>query len=226
MPHPLDGAIRRIKRANNYIQEAEGLLTAFASECEDRIIANFSTQGVIHFPPVSADLPLAVSDAIHNLRAALDYLVYELALRDSGSIQEKTQFPLEIVKLGISPSGQKFGFDVVAPRFLRGLSAAHRDAIERLQPYNGKQWARDLKDISNPDKHRKLTTISVGDTLNTWVYGPHAKGKKLPNGDTVHVDPTHTVFIELPDRKLWVMQTLYGIQGCAIDTINVFRPDF
>ena len=115
-------------------------MRAFASECEDRIVANEQTKAPLYFPEPSPILPLAVSDAIHNLRAALDYLVYELALHDSRAVQEGTQLPLECVKSGKAPGGNDIGFDAVKSRFLKGVSTDHREAIERLQPYNGVEW--------------------------------------------------------------------------------------
>src|SRR5262245_2994099 len=32
-------------------------------------------------------------------------------------------------------------------------------AIEALQPYNGCNWTKALRDISNPDKHRNITSF-------------------------------------------------------------------
>src|SRR5262245_36630798 len=114
--HPLYGCLRRIQRSNRYIEETERLMEEFATECEECIAGTYDAQSgryleLVDFPDIPDDLPLAISDAVHNLRAALDYLVYELALYDSGSIQEGTQFPLEIYKLHTLPAGNKIGFD-------------------------------------------------------------------------------------------------------------------
>ena len=223
MSHPLDGAFLRLFRAQRYVRECDALLRRFAGVSEDKIIASYGTENPVEFPDVPSDLPLAVSDAIHNLRSALDYLVYELALKDSGSIQEGTQFPLENCRDGKSPSGNLIGFDAVQDRFLKGVSTANRADIEQLQPYNGNNWARNLREISNPDKHRRLTPFYVSPTMNVWVHGPQAAGKKLPTGDTVRVDPTQTVFVELPDRKLWVLHTLHEIVGAVSVTLSNFN---
>src|ERR1700731_2588895 len=48
--------------------------------------------------PVPYRFSILVSEICFNLRAALDYLVYELAILDSGSVKEKTQFPIEDCK--------------------------------------------------------------------------------------------------------------------------------
>lgn len=225
-PHPLDGCVLRIRRAGLYIEEARALIRQFESQCEDLVVANSATKAGFGFPEVPADLPLAVSDAAHNLRAALDYLVYELALRDSGSIQNGTQFPIESCKSGKAPGGSDVGFDAVVNRLLKGVSQSNRDAIERLQPYNGAHWARNLKEISNPDKHRHLIGIEKGKTIDLWIRGPGAGGKELPNGDKVSVDANHTIFIKLKSGEVSVTQTLYEIQAAAMDAVNGFRAAF
>lgn len=224
--HPLYGCQLRVVRANAYIREADDVIRDFEGKCEDLIVANSATNAPLNFPDVPHDLSLAVGDAIYNLRAALDYLVYELAILDSKAIQEGTQFPIEGVKAGKSAGGNPIGFDAIVGRYLKGVSQTHRDMIENLQPYKGVDWSKDLKDISNPDKHRRLTRIHTGDEIVVWVQGPHGRGKRLPNGDTVQVDAQQTILIELPDRKLHVTGTLYTIQACIADAINLFKRDF
>ena len=44
---------------------------------------------------IPAMLGILIGETIYNLRAILDYLVYELAILDSGQIQKGTQFPIE-----------------------------------------------------------------------------------------------------------------------------------
>jgi len=231
MAHPLDGAIQRIHRADRYIKEVEDLIKEFGSECEDRIIASWDpklSQFKVDFPDPHPNLPLAVSDAVHNLRAALDYLVYELALKDSGSEKHGTQFPIEEFKLSVAPNGNKIGFDVVAPRYLKGLNAEHIAVIESMQPYRGAEWARDLKDISNRDKHRKLIHVEKGDKLSVWVSRPNSelKSKRLINGSPIQVDGHQTVKIALPNRNAFICTTLYSIQAAASDAINLLYRDF
>jgi hypothetical protein len=231
MPHPLDGCTLRIKRADRYIKECKTLIDGFATECEDRILAAYQPDGSylpIWFPEIPEDLPLAISDAINNLRSVFDYLVYELGINDSGVIQEGTQFPIETVKSGRSASGNPIGFDAVADRYLRGINASNRAMIEKLQPYNGATWAKTLKDISNPDKHRRLTGMSKDGPLSVWVRSarPDRRGKLLPTGDVVQVDPQHAISIVLPDGNIPVVTPLYTILAAAVDTINLFKPQF
>ena len=91
-----------------------------------------------------------LSYVVFNLRSALDYLVYVLALLDSGSEQSGTQFPIH---------RKKHSFNKSAKRELRGVRSAHQAEIESLQPYNGGEWLIELSNLSNPDKHKHLTGV-------------------------------------------------------------------
>lgn len=206
------------------------MLGDFARECEDYLAASYNPDTgqygiLVEFPDPSEDLPLAISDCIHNLRSALDYIVFELAIKDSGTVQEGTQFPLDTESPKTTPDGHKLGWDVRVKSSIQHLSQPHRDIIEKMQPYNGVKWTKALKDISNPDKHRKLTAVKNTDELHGWSR-PEGKGKRLPTGEHIQVDPTHTVRIELPDRNLPILPTLYSIQASVADTINLFKPEF
>lgn len=228
--HPLEGAKRRTQRSRRYIEEAETLLNEFGKQCEDLIFSSYNEKTgqygiLVEFPDPHPDLPLAISDAVHNLRAALDYVVYELALKDSGSIQNGTQFPLELDKSKTLPSGNKVGWDHVVDRFMKGVNQHHRDMIEQLQPYKGVKWTKLLKDISNPDKHRRLTKLTVESVLSVWER-PEGRGKRLPTGQTIYVDPHQTVFIELDDGTTFLLSSLITLHACVIDTISVFYREF
>jgi hypothetical protein len=165
------------------------------------------------------------------LRAALDYLIYELALLDSKMEQEGTQFPIFTCKLGVSPKGKKYGFDIKAPQFLRGLTLDHIAAIERLQPYNGGDWLETLHQISNPDKHRRLTTISasVDDTIVITrgdVRTDH-NGVLIPDPNPhreVHAD--YAILIGLPNGPVPLVPTLQRIESQVRRVIQSFKSEF
>jgi hypothetical protein len=83
-------------------------------------------------PRVDFTFSVVIGEIVYNLRAALDYLVFETAALDSGCIIEGTQFPIERNKKGFRWR--------VNGGWLDGLNAAHVAAIERLQPYRGCNW--------------------------------------------------------------------------------------
>jgi len=82
-----------------------------------------------HDPPL--ELAVRVGEMIYNLRAALDYVVFEIAHHDSGVKQNGTQFPVE---------DRPEGFAGRRKSFLKGVSDEHVALIESYQPYEGCRW--------------------------------------------------------------------------------------
>lgn len=153
--HPLDDARARVERASKHLTEVASEIEAYRRREYERILVEHDAALNLPNVTVSRDtafLPhalfLAVSDCIHNLRSALDFLVFELTLYDSGKIQKDTQFLI---------CDNPESFQKRKRKRLVGLSDAHVNGIELYQPYNGAEWTRILRDISNPDKHRHLT---------------------------------------------------------------------
>lgn len=99
-------------------------------------------------------ISILVGEVIHNLRSALDYLVYALAWADSRKFQEKTQFPIDDSPRVFKQrkEGKRSG--------LTGLNRSHIAEIERLQPYKRCDWTKRLRDLSNHDKHRELIKVT------------------------------------------------------------------
>lgn len=114
-------------------------------------------------PP--ADWGRRAGHIVNDLRIALEYLVYQLAWLDSGTIQKRTQFP-------ICDTLEAFASDLKQGR-LNGLSPPHVEAIESCQPYNGVRWLRQVRVLSNTDKHRHLQSA----TSENWPPVPTIAGR-------------------------------------------------
>jgi hypothetical protein len=128
-------------------------------------------------PPLSEDLPLILGDIYHNLRGALDYLVYQLHERHyrgriPAAIAEQTQFPIRAQVPNTGPDNWSS---------IRHLSGKERTAIAWLQPYNTRKDARagvrlhlrDINLINNIDKHRRLhVTRSMAQAVPTMASLP------------------------------------------------------
>jgi len=110
-----------------------------------------------------------LGDGLHNLRSALDHLIYQLVLLDSGKPGTgENAYPISDTGKNYWSVGAK-GQESTRERRLRGVSDAHKAIIDETQPYRarvppGAAYALSaLRDLSNHDKHRLLhvTTISA-----------------------------------------------------------------
>lgn len=161
LPHANDEptfawAAHRLLHAADRLHELEALHDRSASEWVGRLSLsvnpNDPTAGVVidfpealdNFeafgPPISA----RASEVIHHLRSALDYVAFHAAWRDSGERNEKALFPLEL---------KRRDWKGREKTYLLGVNAEHRAWIYAVQPFNGVLWARQLKLLSNSDKH-------------------------------------------------------------------------
>jgi hypothetical protein len=100
------------------------------------------------------------SEVIQHLRIALDYLAYQLAWLDSGLQQQRTQFPI------VDQSAQ---WSSRCRQDLPGVHRAHLDLIRQYQPFAGCSWTRELRDLSNTDKHRFVVDVSTNFS-GTFTY--------------------------------------------------------
>lgn len=229
----LDGAWLRFSRADKHLTEAHGLVHQFAQTCKQHIVADNETDPEhptfsLKAPDLPVMLPVVVSDAIHNLRAALDYVVFELARKDSGKVQDGTQFLIEDVK--VDPLKPNRGFDAKAGKNLTGLSGKHIGMIEDFQPYKGVNWTKSLRDISNPDKHRKLTVIDKSGHFTLYYRGRGELAAQKPlviNPDEWEVDASYLIYVSPPDlSEPALMPTLNNIQTGVCQVLELFKAEF
>jgi hypothetical protein len=241
MTHSLDGAFSRINRAGEHVAELKRIADAFGRAYHDAILVEARPEYPGHldfWPPTPFPIPEEVSILVgeigYNLRAALDYLVYELARLDSRSIQNATQFPIEY---------KKKSFDKIIPSMLKGLNLSHVTAIESLQPYRGCNWTATLKELSNSDKHRQLTKrayagavwqedigeirpavdASAADAQVRTIHQTYA-----PHGTKVDVQLVSSMplLISVKEDSVPVVRTLQLLQSEVADAIEAFKPEF
>ena len=115
----------------------------------------------IEWDPQLAQIPaihwtLLVGDACHNLRGALDHMVFQLALLSGANEPTTTAFPIA-TEPGL--------YERAASRLLSEVALQYRDRIERHQPYNSGEDPEMhgltlLRELNNFDKHRILQLVS------------------------------------------------------------------
>jgi hypothetical protein len=237
--HPLNESDFRLRRAREHLVELEAVNEVYIKEDADIIIKTISTDvnpqtgnpqlrytaDTKH--PIPGRFPIIVGEIAYNLRASLDYLVYRLAIRDSGSIQKGTQFPIE-------DTPEKFRRRRKSR--LKGINDAHAAMIERLQPYNGVDWMKRLVAISNPDKHRHLTLHARRNAIATRFGAATADPTApfpaevpgitvtLPHGN-MQVQFFIALFVAFDDGRD-VIRTLHDVVGKVSDTLTDFKPEF
>jgi hypothetical protein len=134
-----------------------------------------------------------VSEYALHARAALDYIVYDLALHNKRSEQEGTQFPICECKKNFPkrPDGTGIG-----P--LKHLTPEQIALIERFQPYNGFPLLHVLHGLSNRDKHRHFAHIAAT-SITLPVLTPDANS--VPSNAKMNVKFYRSFEITLEGRS-------------------------
>jgi len=221
----LEGASLRVERAIRHFDEFSSMLRSFREANKHKVIIQTHEDAPDNFMvqfdkslvvPLALSLP--VGDSIYNLRSALDYVVYELAILDSGKGQEHTQFP--IVDCENNFDEQK--------HHLRGLHEHHIRAIEALQPYKGIEWTKTLRGISNPDKHRHLIPVQVQAPPYVFAHWSGGAGdfELALNGEAAYFKKGAFINVGFRDSKLGVFETLCLLITEVGRTIDRFKPEF
>lgn len=165
--HPLDGIQAKLNRAKEHLDAIGAEGEAFLKSQPYSVVGQFEAERhewvqrfkVREDPPLR--LGVLVGDFVHNLRSALDHLVYALTELDGGTPDRWTQFPI---------SKTENDFNSVVSRQIPALSAEHRAKIERAQPYHAADGYElhplyCIWELSNADKHRVVqpTYAHLGD---------------------------------------------------------------
>jgi hypothetical protein len=250
--HPLAGAYARIDRADIHFKELETILQRFYKIKEDQFFSQMDRVSekvpldmrvgigtkARSVQPVPIEAAAVAGEIFYNLRSALDYLIYELACFNfPGVAHNGTQFIIKHSKADTkSPSGKTIrGFDSESRTRLKGLLKHQIAAIEDSQPYNGVTWTQTLRDLSNPDKHRKLNTIA-GEWQGSYIVEAgtaenfeRRSGETLPGtgmgSADLHVERKHAVSIEFEDGSP-VLKTLEILKCEVRAVIDGFKPEF
>jgi hypothetical protein len=144
MNHPLDAAYLRVGRARHHLdelrREVEKVRCAYEAQLPSDFVSALRDNPSFQFPKYSFPplCSILIGETAYNLRAALDYLVYELAWSNlEHEPEERTQFPDR----------------------RKGVSDKHSAMLSK---YDNVEWFSALADVlNNPDKHRRLTGLPL-----------------------------------------------------------------
>jgi hypothetical protein len=231
----LDQAFERIARATEHFEEPKRAIEPLKFKPKPGGTMQNSSEGkhisvmVFDHPTIPLRVGTIIGDVCYNLRAALDYLVFNLSALDSGLDHQGTQFPIE-------DRAKDFRKRVEARAILGGMNSRHRAMIEGLQPYKGSKWSKTLKIISNPDKHRALTATGVdarvasrsieGEVSDLGVVSGPVMSTKFADGKPeMHTEVVVTTLILFADETP-VVSTLEELKAQVTQVLQAFKSEF
>jgi hypothetical protein len=155
MAHPLDGARLKLARAQEHInafgEESVPYLNSKFCRLDFRDEGDFRNVFLVVTEPPPIRLSAILGDCVHNIRASLDHLAWQLVIANQSTPNSNTAFP-------IFASKDKYR-DSIA-RITAGMKDTAITRIEELQPYHKGDVRQSLLwflyELDNEDKHRAL----------------------------------------------------------------------
>lgn len=200
---PFDSARLKIVRAYGHMKAINGEVDAALRSQPNGVVAEIEPESgdkvyradLTWQPP--REFGLLFGDFVHNLRSALDHMVWDLVRLnlDSGDPDSKTEYP-------IYWDPDHYARKHEAPRKLRGVHPKALDTIEQAQPYHAPKpkssplWALRMLDIA--DKHQTLLLTASVATLRSYGHwgdlpeAPTFGGIAFEDGDEVFRIPART----------------------------------
>ena len=136
-------------------------------------------------PAILQRLGLIIGDAVHNLRAALDLLAWQIVVANEGKPTRFTYFPI---------ADSRKEFESGGPKKVKGASEDAIELLWKIRPYKGGNVPLyRLHRLDIADKHRLLLTVGsahlttkVSYRLGSWQSGdihltPRARTFPLKN---------------------------------------------
>jgi hypothetical protein len=191
VPHPLDGPLAKLRRAEEHLKAFRSAVDQFLATKPYRTVLEIDTETAqkvvwVEFPAASIDDGILAGDFTHNLRSCLDHLAWQFAAL-KGKPGKECQFPIFANPSEFKRHGRRMIRQVRVPDA--------RALIQEVQPYNegAVMWLRvglrTINEMSNIDKHRVMVRTIVSPraigTMTNEVqvfFGPHEGKAKLAVG--------------------------------------------
>jgi hypothetical protein len=177
----------KIGRAEEHLKTLGDEIAAWARSSPCGAVKECSPDGTAYtFYVEIKDAPpldrwaLIAGDCAHNLRSALDNLLYALAIRDTG-----IEPPAKAGKLQMPLASSPEAFEEQKKRYgILTLKDTTQMAIERIQPYNRLHAELPpllslVRDFNNLDKHRLLNVVVTNVQQGRIMYEYSGSGQPL-----------------------------------------------
>jgi hypothetical protein len=158
-----------------------------------------------------------VGDFAISLRSALNYMTVLLAKHDSMSnmVGKLVQFPME---------DRSDTFTNHRKTFLKGISYEYVAFFQRYQPYNGCDWMKRLRDLSNTSKHLNLVVVKTEYIRSHGTAWVEFEAEATNAGDEVDVEEV-AAEVSFPDGTP-VVDTLENIHVQVAEVFKAFTAFF
>lgn len=166
---PFSGAKLKVSRARKHIAELQRVIDEFSATEFYEIVMKLDDLErwmpvVFPFKPIPDELPLIIGDAVHNLRSALEHLVYALVP------SRETAFPMHMTQKNFETDKSKLNLIEDA------LPGAKDLLLKKVQPYTGGngELLYALHSLDKSDKHHKIlltTTAALGGSFRIIENG-------------------------------------------------------
>jgi hypothetical protein len=166
--HPLHGCRAKIERARRHVAEFGDGVRAFTERAPFKLRNQFNeaTNELVitaeedpEFGPVPIDLTLLAGEVAHQLRSALDHLVWQLVIVNTGNLPPGTKSQFPIFKT-------EAGYNNRAAAMIAGVSANAETRIRAAQPFHAGADAEQVltwlvHELNNTDKHRVIAVTTT-----------------------------------------------------------------
>jgi hypothetical protein len=186
MIHPLDGVREKVIRAEAHLATLRTEVQSHKNKCT--VLANKHSDEeslfdlYANFPDPAFSLSCVISDCIHNLRTALDYLVYELASRN-GEPAIHSLFP-------ICNTSNTYHRQVAERDRLHNVPDKAQAIIESFQPYNaraGKRFSHPLyilNKLTSAERYQMLALTVMCRAHPIFILN-ESNGQKVIQGTSI-----------------------------------------
>jgi hypothetical protein len=172
----LNGIRAKIERAKKHVSDFNSAWQLFRATDPYGYIVDFDAQTghnvykiKIH-REIPEIIPLCIGDAVHNLRASLDYLAWQLVDISGGTPGSHTYFPI---------SKTEAKYKASSPGKVNGMGSQFVNMIDALKPYeigdngqagNSGLWI--LSELDIVDKHRMMLIAAFHINLVSVGFRP------------------------------------------------------
>lgn len=167
-PNAINGIILKVNRAFEHLCELDTEMSAWNEGRHYRFRPEVKANGakhlfrIVYLDPIPIRWSVLLGEIVHDLRSALDHVVYQLTIDHTRRALGDTGFPICTTTQAWSQRNRRTesGFDTwTGLHKIRGVGPGPHAFIEALQPYPQRRRPalkslRDLHDLWNQDKHR------------------------------------------------------------------------